>query len=209
VWTANACSGFLGVFNVQGASWDRDLRQFRTHDPSPPQLTAPCRPADVETAAHLAAAAPGEPSGRFATLTRGAGAVHVGALWDALQVAVAPASADLLTIVPLASLGGVDFAPFGFAAMLNTGGSVTAWAVERGGGGRNGGGGALTHRVDVRGEGVFAAYASCRPSAVQVDGAIVDAAAVTWDSASSRLGVDVPATGESVQHVLRLSFPSA
>ncbi len=43
----NPCSGVLGVFNIQGASFSRALRRFHTHDPSPPALPATVSPADI------------------------------------------------------------------------------------------------------------------------------------------------------------------
>ena len=48
VWNVNACSGCVGVFNLQGAAWDRRKRQFIQHEPRPPALEAVVRPVDVE-----------------------------------------------------------------------------------------------------------------------------------------------------------------
>ena len=35
----NSATGVVGVFNLQGASWDRSRRRFHIHDASPPELT--------------------------------------------------------------------------------------------------------------------------------------------------------------------------
>lgn len=48
VWNVNACGGCVGVFNLQGAAWDRKRRQFFQHDARPPALEALVCPADVE-----------------------------------------------------------------------------------------------------------------------------------------------------------------
>lgn len=34
----NAATGVVGVFNLQGASWDRSRRRFYVHNASPPEL---------------------------------------------------------------------------------------------------------------------------------------------------------------------------
>jgi hypothetical protein len=47
VWNLNACGAVVGVFNIQGSSWDRRRRRFHTHDVAPPVLTAAVRPLDV------------------------------------------------------------------------------------------------------------------------------------------------------------------
>ena len=39
VWNMNSATGIVGVFNLQGASWDRSRRRFHIHDASPPELT--------------------------------------------------------------------------------------------------------------------------------------------------------------------------
>jgi raffinose synthase len=49
VWNANAATGVVGVFNLQGSSWSRARRRFAYHDTSPPALTATVRVTDVET----------------------------------------------------------------------------------------------------------------------------------------------------------------
>ena len=38
VWNVNQYSRFVGVFHVQGSSWDRTKRSFSMHNHSPPPL---------------------------------------------------------------------------------------------------------------------------------------------------------------------------
>lgn len=45
----NPVVGVVGVFNLQGASWDRRRRKFCVHDRNPAALSAAVAPADVET----------------------------------------------------------------------------------------------------------------------------------------------------------------
>jgi raffinose synthase len=57
VWNANPVVGIVGVFNLQGSSWDRNRRKFHVHDKRGQTLTTRITPADVETFRHPAAAA--------------------------------------------------------------------------------------------------------------------------------------------------------
>jgi raffinose synthase len=45
VSNSNACTGILGLFNVQGAAWDTERRKFVQHDQRPPVLSAFVTPA--------------------------------------------------------------------------------------------------------------------------------------------------------------------
>ncbi|KAL4431159.1 hypothetical protein ABPG75_006415 [Micractinium tetrahymenae] len=48
IWNVNATTGVVGVFNLQGASWDRSRRRFHVHNSAPPELSTVVRPTDVE-----------------------------------------------------------------------------------------------------------------------------------------------------------------
>lgn len=47
VWNRNAFGGVVGVFNIQGASWDRSRRRFHVHDSTSPWLSTGVSPNDV------------------------------------------------------------------------------------------------------------------------------------------------------------------
>lgn len=49
VWNTNAVVGVVGVFNLQGAKWDRSVRRFRTFDNRVRTLEATVAAHDVET----------------------------------------------------------------------------------------------------------------------------------------------------------------
>jgi raffinose synthase len=57
VWNTNPVVGIVGVFNLQGSSWDRNRRKFHVHDKRGQTLTTHITPADVEAFRHPAAAA--------------------------------------------------------------------------------------------------------------------------------------------------------
>jgi hypothetical protein len=48
IWNANNTTGVVGVFNLQGSSWDRSRRRFNFHNTSPPKLATRVNVADVE-----------------------------------------------------------------------------------------------------------------------------------------------------------------
>jgi len=44
----NSVNGVLGIFNLQGFSWDRKLRGFKDPEKPPPEVVADARPSDIE-----------------------------------------------------------------------------------------------------------------------------------------------------------------
>ncbi len=48
IWNVNKHTGIVGVFNLQGSSWDRSRRQYFVHDATPPTLDVLVCPRDVE-----------------------------------------------------------------------------------------------------------------------------------------------------------------
>lgn len=45
VWNMNAYNGVVGVFHLQGSSWDRTKRQFQMHNSNPAPLETKVRAA--------------------------------------------------------------------------------------------------------------------------------------------------------------------
>lgn len=60
VWNVNDFTGVVGVFHLQGSSWDRNRRRFAFHSKTPPPLTTTVKVADVEPLRSVAAAACGD-----------------------------------------------------------------------------------------------------------------------------------------------------
>jgi hypothetical protein len=48
IWNVNTTTGVVGVFNLQGSSWDRSRRRFNFHNTAPPRLTTRVNVSDVE-----------------------------------------------------------------------------------------------------------------------------------------------------------------
>lgn len=79
IWNMNAHTGVVGIFNLQGSSWDRNRRRFAFHSTSPPRLTTTVRVIDVEP---IAAQLSREKSQRAEQGVRGVEAGH----WAAAHV---------------------------------------------------------------------------------------------------------------------------
>lgn len=92
---------------------------------------------------------------------------------EGLQVAVAGGGgSDVVTLSPVRSAGGVNFAPIGLPGMLNAGGAVLACSLA--GGHSDDGFEVQPARaaLQLRGAGTFLSYASHRPVSVMVDGQV-------------------------------------
>lgn len=48
IWNVNVGTGVVGVFNIQGSSWDRTRRRFVTHASAPPPLMTTVRVTDID-----------------------------------------------------------------------------------------------------------------------------------------------------------------
>ena len=48
IWNMNNINGVVGVFHLQGSSWDRSRRRFSIHNLYPPQLSTAVRASDIE-----------------------------------------------------------------------------------------------------------------------------------------------------------------
>jgi len=123
VWNRNAVGGVLGLFNIQGASWDRAVRQFRQAH-SFPTVLAHAHPSDVEGLRSSV--------GRYAVWSNMRQTLTVLGPNDEFEAALAPQAYDVLTISPVIRLRGVAgsgeeqgmFAAVGLAEMFNGGGAV-------------------------------------------------------------------------------------
>lgn len=193
VWNKNEVTGLVGVFNVQGARWDREKRAYTTHA-SPAFITCEVRPADVEGLMSGAAARDELIPARAAAFRRSRRlAASVVERTRRLLINTAPAEAkcavfshcgrkllllneqeafdmrlgrrewELFTLSPVKSAGDVTFAPLGLMDMLNGGGAVVASALS-----------SRLHfvhaTVSLRATGQFSAYCQPAPTIVQVDG---------------------------------------
>eukprot|EP00887_Chlorella_sp_A99_P005608 scaffold1.g5608.t1 len=206
VWNMNACTGVVGVFNLQGSSWDRSRRRFHIHNSAPPELTATVRPTDVEPfAALLEAAGCGLPAasgdGNGAIAAGGNGNCAGGAprlecqlpdfaaylhssselrrvAWDGgVDVTVKGASSNVVTLAPIVTVGGKRSFDFAPIGLANM---------------LNGGGAVVSARVAYAGEEQQEAQGQ---QAQQQDGANAAAAGGTAAAPRRRLQVAMRVRG--------------
>lgn len=122
VRTRNRKTLLLGAFNVQGSSWDPELREYVHHDPCPPSLSASLRPADC-----LGEESDGESNGEYVAYLFRAGRMAVcrHADEEAAEVGLEPGGWELATFSPVVAVGnGAKFAAIGLGGMMNCGGAV-------------------------------------------------------------------------------------
>lgn len=204
--------GVVGVFNLQGASWDRIRRKFLVHTRNPPTLSTTVSPRDVETLRTLAASHGRQQleagSGRGAPLEFACyqfASKELRLLPDAaatVPVKLDPSGSDMLWFSPVVSRGGVKLAPLGLADMYNGGGAVMSLALSDGrrasgavGSSSSGGGPELVASIGVRGCGKLLLYSSVRPMGVWVNMAPRD---FSYEPFGGRLEVDVPQSAEDM-----------
>lgn len=209
VWNMNDVTGVLGLFNVQGARWDRATRKFVDAEFDVP-VTATIRPSDIEgwgTVGHRAdgEAAPASADGaappvateeasdsrRFAVYTRREATCRVLSASDVSTIRLAEREWELATVSPVSTAGAVHWAPLGLSEMLNGGGAIVSSSLTAAGLGR-----AATAATELRAAGDFVAYASPAPAAVKLDGVRVPH---TYDAESGLLRVSMPREARRVE----------
>ena len=130
VWTRNSLSGIVGVFNLQGASWDRQLRQFRTHNAKPPSLQTRVSPRDVECLASMAEEHR-HFCGKYVAYAFRKKQFFVGGEDICLCVELSAYGSEIVSFTPVLRVARVDFAAIGFPHLLNGSGAVRSCAGRR------------------------------------------------------------------------------
>ena len=158
LWTRNAFSGLVAVFNVQGSSWNRDKRKFFVHNAAPPPVSTVVGSADVPNfMGHrvvLSYCSP-TPSEANVTSLSNESTNQTPQTTQAAQFSqtneksekkvchrvrardergdpftLAAGEAMAVQITPILDLNGVMFCPIGLEGMINAGGAVERVAVK-------------------------------------------------------------------------------
>lgn len=170
VWTVNKGGlAAVGVFNLQGAGWDRKCRAFTTHDLTPPPVKALVKPTDIPWP-DITDTANG--TGKYVMYSDKMGRFEIVASEDnGSENQVAPGlelelpgggGCDLVTISPIITVPGcldVRIAPVGLVNMFNAGGAVLCINNDSSG----------EVKMMLTGSGRMLMYASKRPVAVIID----------------------------------------
>eukprot|EP00210_Caulerpa_lentillifera_P006619 g6324.t1 len=132
IWTVNQCSGVVGVFNLQGSSWDRRVRHFRTHNSKPPILQTRVTPQDVEqfymnNGLHSSALY----KGRFAAYVFRKRELYIGDSKMCLCVELEPFGSEIVSFSPILECSRIHFAAIGLPRLLNGTGSVLSCSGKK------------------------------------------------------------------------------
>ena len=137
LWTRNAFSGLVAVFNVQGSSWNRDARKFFVHDSAPKPVTTVVGSADVPNfSGHRVVlsycAAPSTEQNMASDESSPGRTCHRIRARDERgeSFALAAGEAVAVQVTPILDLNGVMFCPIGLQGMINAGGAVECVAVK-------------------------------------------------------------------------------
>ncbi|GLC45302.1 hypothetical protein PLESTB_000307100 [Pleodorina starrii] len=188
VWNTNPVTGVVGVFHLQGSSWDRVRRKFHLHDKAPRALTTEVRPYDVDAFRPPSTGAPAPPIApgterEFLVLSRNSGILTLLHGNEGVQVPLRSGEADVLSVARIVRVGPVAFGCVGLANLINGGGAVrdlrheskqpAAAASVTGGAAARAGFGAreLVFTMTVRGHGDLLSYCSREPDVVLLNGA--------------------------------------
>lgn len=184
IWNMNKYTGVLGVYNCQGAAWNKSERKNTFHQTKSDAITGQIRGRDV----HLIAEAATDPNwtGDCAVYCHRTGELITLPYNAAMPVSLKVLEHEILTVAPIKVLSpGFSFAPLGLVNMFNAGGAIEGLKYEVEGGAKltefdDGYEGdqrvencsnELVGKVcmDVKGCGKFGAYSSAKPRRCIVD----------------------------------------
>ncbi|KAK1551060.1 hypothetical protein Q3G72_029490 [Acer saccharum] len=179
IWNMNKYTGVLGVYNCQGAAWNKTERKNTFHETGSDAITGHVRGRDV----HLIAEAATDPdwSSECAIYCHRTGELITLPYNTAMPVSLKVLEHEIYTVTPIKVLApGFSFAPLGLINMFNAGGAIEGLQYE---GDSNVGGervencsNELVGRVcmEVKGCGKFGAYSTAKPRRCIVDSNVIE-----------------------------------
>lgn len=178
IWNVNECTGVVGAFHLQGASWCRTRRRFVSSDFAK-ELTTTVRVTDIEVSPFREATSP---QSAYVAYVNATGRLHRLRGDDGVEVSLKPAHAAVVTFGKVYETMGIEFAAIGLSNMLNGGGAVSSVKCRQG---------EVAGMIEVglKGGGQFLAYSSARPESCSLDGAEVE---FRWNEEDMALELDVP-----------------
>eukprot|EP00873_Tetraselmis_striata_P002585 jgi/Tetstr1/422849/TSEL_013640.t1 len=161
VWNVNSVSSIVGVFNIQGASWDRKRRRFHIHDAAPPALWTRVRASDVWPIA--SSLEDGRAQEYVLWQSAALKLSHVRGSNDHILIRLPPGGSELVTVAPVLTMDGVRFAAIGLCELFNPGAAVMSCAVEAPNGNQK-------IVIGLRGFGVMRCYCNTPPERCEFEG---------------------------------------
>lgn len=196
IFSENKVNHVIGVFNVQGATWDRKLRRYESQDKQPNRISASVKAADIPkylyTNNNLSYVAWSSLNKEF---------YHLSTKLSTCNIVLDPAESDIITVSPILRLfcskkpslfkklwpfsintdqldvlNCIDVAPIGLVDMFNAGGSVEEiHAIDK----------TKSLKILAKGIGKFGIYTNKVPKIISVDGVTV-----VYDQVSNHLTDD-------------------
>lgn len=190
IWNMNKYTGVLGVYNCQGAAWNRTERKNTFHQTKSDAITGQVRGRDV----HLIAEAAIDPdwTGDCAIYCHRKDELITLPYNAAMPVSLKVLEHEIFTVTPIKVIApGFSFAPLGLVNMFNAGGAIEGlkYEVKDGvklleiGDGYEGGDQRMENcsnelvgkvSMEVKGCGKFGAYSSAKPRRCIVDSNVVE-----------------------------------
>jgi len=213
IWSMNNFGAVIGVFNVQGFSWNRVKRKFWRHSSlMSTKIKSYVTPQDIPLFQTSKCT-------KYVFFSSGNGRNTV---WRLLQnehatqeIELSTGGALAISLAPIYQIGSLKFSAIGLTNMYNAGGAILSIEYE----GINGDMVSLDTsttglpiigpriEVNIRGNGSFSAYCDKSPKGCCIDGQETD---FTWENCSGRLDISVSerpsSTLDSVRHILTLKF---
>ncbi|KAI4373835.1 hypothetical protein MLD38_011907 [Melastoma candidum] len=165
IWNMNKYTGVVGIYNCQGAAWNRIERKNTFHQTKTESVTSSIKGRDV----HLIheASTDSRWAGDCAIYCHRSGDLIVLPHDASMPISLKVLEHEIFTVTPIKMLApGCSFAPFGLIDMYNSGGAIMELDYPANGSRAAGGpaDGLLgTVRMEVKGCGRFGGYSSGRP----------------------------------------------
>lgn len=162
IWNMNKYSGVVGVYNCQGAAWNRDERKNTFHETNSEAITGYIRGRDVHLIAE--AALDSDWDGNVALYAQRTGLLTTLQYNVAMPVSLKVLEHEVYTVTPVKIVApGLSFAPLGLIDMFNGGGAIQGLKYE-----------ASVVSLEVKGCGRFGAYSSAKPRRIAVGSSAVE-----------------------------------
>lgn len=158
VWSMNAITGVVGVFNVQGATWVVKKRVYYAHDSKPHRLQTSVSPGDIPQLHKAEKYVVYSDAQRKMAVVKGRE--------GCISLSLAGGGGhDIITVSPVAVIGDLEVSPVGLANMFNAGGAVQSFEMAPEGR-------SIVVTLLVHGQGPFLLYSNRQPLRVSVDGSL-------------------------------------
>ncbi|PIM99677.1 Galactinol--sucrose galactosyltransferase [Handroanthus impetiginosus] len=197
IWNMNKYTGVLGVYNCQGAAWNRVERKNTFHQTKTEAITGYIRGRDVHLISDVALDSNWE--GNVALYSQRSSVLTTLPYNVALPVSLKVLEHEIFTITPVKILAsGISFAPIGLMDMFNAGGAIEELKYDL-----EESEAVAVVSMEVKGCGRFGAYSTTKPRKCTVGSSVVE---FEYDSASGLVTFNLEEMPKEDQKVHKLEI---